>query len=75
MLLGVQRNNNVYHLLAINTMMMAEHTSMVNRFDQAQSKDLGLQLPLQKTLHLQAKDVIQFHLTLIQHPSANKLLQ
>ncbi|EGW14258.1 hypothetical protein I79_025300 [Cricetulus griseus] len=45
---------------------------MVNRFSQAQLKDLGLQLPLQEILSLQAQDVTQVHLALIQYPNANK---
>ena len=49
-----------------------EHTGMVNRFGQAQLKDLGLQPPLQEILNLQSQDVIQLHLALVQHPNANK---
>ncbi|MDG2585312.1 hypothetical protein P7M63_23660, partial [Vibrio parahaemolyticus] len=79
MLLRVQANNerwNVHHLLADPDVTLAdEHTGMVNRFGQAQLKDLGLQPSLQEILNLQAQNVIQLHLALIQHPNSNKSSQ
>lgn len=69
-LLRVQRNNegwDVHHLLADPNVTLAdEQTGRVNRFGQAQLKDLGLQPPLQEILNLQAQDVIQLHLALEQ---------
>ena len=49
-----------------------KHTGMENRFTQAQLEDLGLQPSLQEILSLQAQDVIQLHLALIQHPNVNR---
>lgn len=49
-----------------------EHAGMVNRLGQTQLEDLGLQAPLQEVLYLQAQDVIQLHLALVQHSDANK---
>lgn len=42
---------------------------MVDGFGQAQLEDLGLEAPLQEVLNLEAQDVIQLHLALIQHPN------
>lgn len=53
-------------------MLMNAHTSAVNRFGQAQFIDPGLQPPLQEILLLQAQDVIQLFLALIQHPGESK---
>lgn len=53
-------------------MLMNAHTSMVNRFGQAQFIDPGLQPPLQEILLLQAQDVIQLFLALIQHHGESK---
>lgn len=52
-----------------------QHTSMVDGFGQAQLEDLGLQAPLQEILDLQAQDVIQLHLALVQHPNAHEAPQ
>lgn len=69
--LGAQTDNKgwgVHHLPEDPDMPLA---SMVNSFSQAQFKDLGLQV-FQEILRLQAKDVIQLLLALIQHPNANQ---
>lgn len=44
-----------------------QHAGVMNTLGQAQLEHLGLQPPLQKVLDLQAQDVIQLHLALIQH--------
>lgn len=49
-----------------------QHTGMMDGLGQAQLEDLGLQAPLQEVLDLQAQDVIQLHLALIQHPDADE---
>lgn len=49
-----------------------QHTGMVDGLGQAQLEDLGLQAPLQEILNLQAQDVIQLHLALVQHPNADQ---
>lgn len=52
-----------------------QHAGVVDGLGQAQLEDLGLQAPLQEILNLQAQDVIQLHLALVQHPDADKAPQ
>lgn len=52
-----------------------QHSGMVDGLGQAQLEDLGLQAPLQEILDLQAQDVIQLHLALVQHPNADEAPQ
>lgn len=52
-----------------------ENTGMVDALGQAQLKDLSLQPPLQEVLHLQAQNVIQLHLALIQHTNTDQSSQ
>lgn len=42
-------------------------TGMVDTLGESELEDLGLQPPLQEILNLQTQDVIELHLTLIQH--------
>lgn len=58
---------------AVPDMALADqHAGMVDGFGQAQLEDLGLQAPLQEILDLEAQDVIQLHLALVQHPNAHE---
>lgn len=49
-----------------------QHTGVVDGLGQAQLEDLGLQASLQEILNLQAQDVIQLHLALVQHPDTDE---
>ena len=44
-----------------------EDTGMVDALGESELEDLCLQPPLQEIFNLQAQDVIELHLTLIQH--------
>ena len=76
MLLGVQAHDegrDVHHLLADPDVTLAdEHAGMVDGLGQAQLEDLGLQMSLQEILNLQAQDIIQLHLALVQHPDTDE---
>lgn len=44
-----------------------EDTGMVDALGKSQLEDLSLQPPLQEVFDFEAQDVIEFHLTLVQH--------
>lgn len=50
-----------------NVPLTDEHTGMVDAFGKSKLEDLSLQPPLQEVLNLQTQDVIELHLTLVQH--------
>lgn len=49
-----------------------EHTGVMDAFGQAKLEDLSLQPPLQEILHFQAQNVIELHLSLIQHSNTHQ---
>lgn len=50
-----------------NVPLADEDAGMMDALGKSQLEDLSLQPPLQEILHFEAQDVIEFHLTLIQH--------
>lgn len=50
-----------------NVSLADKNTGMVNALGKSELEDLSLQPPLQEILNLQTQDVIELHLTLIQH--------
>lgn len=44
-----------------------KNAGVVDALSKAQLEDLRLEPPLQEVLHLQAQDVIELHLALVQH--------
>lgn len=50
-----------------NVPLADEDTGMVDALGKSQLEDLSLQPPLQEVLDFEAQDVIEFHLTLVQH--------
>lgn len=50
-----------------NVPLADEDTGMMDALGKSQLEDLSLQPPLQEILDFEAQDVIEFHLTLIQH--------
>lgn len=52
-----------------------EHAGMMDGLGQAQLENLRLQAPLQEVLDLQAQDVVQLHLALVQHADADEAPQ
>ena len=56
-----------FHPHLPNVSLTDEDASMVDGLGEPQFEDLGLESPLQEVFHLQAQDVIELHLALIQH--------
>ena len=52
-----------------------QDTGMVDALGKPELEDLGLQPPLQEVFNLQAEDVIQLHLTLVQDTDSDKTSQ
>lgn len=52
-----------------------EHTGVVDALGKAKLEDLSLQPPLQEILHFQTQNVIELHLSLIQHSNTNQTPQ
>lgn len=52
-----------------------EDTGMVDALGQAEFKDLRLQPALKEVLHLQTQDVIELHLSFVQHTDAHQTPQ
>lgn len=49
-----------------------EHAGVMDALGQAKLEDLSLQPPLQEILHFQAQNVIELHLSLIQHSNTHQ---
>lgn len=49
-----------------------EDTGMMDALGKSQLKDLSLQSSLQEILDFEAQDVIEFHLTLVQHTNPHQ---
>lgn len=47
-------------------------TGMVDALGKTKLEDLSLQPPLQEVFNLQTQDVIQLHLTLVQHTDSDQ---
>lgn len=55
-----------------NVPLADEDTGMMDALGKSQLEDLSLQPPLQEILDFEAQDVIEFHLTLIQHTNPHQ---
>lgn len=65
----------IYSRSLPNVPLADKDTGMVDTLSKAKLEDLCLQPPLQEIFNLQTQDVIELHLTLIQHTDSHQTPQ